>query len=310
MENIRLEGGNYYHIYNRGNNRMNLFEEPADYERFLWLYDRYISPVAETLAWVLMPNHLHLLVRIKENVVYKYSKDKPVKPVLDWDKFFEVNKWETTDLSASEGPDNIGIISSSEGPDNIGIISSSEGPDNIGIISSSEGPDNIGKGGLSVNADRSGDAVGLTGDAVGLTGDAVGLTGDAVGLNRKPEAYKHFSHLFNAYTRYFHIRTGKTGNLFERPFKRILIDNDEYLKNVILYIHNNSVHHGFCSHPLEYPWSSYLSCVSEKPTHLKREFVLKLFGNKADFKTSHNENLKTHDLSAFEEPDNVGKRIN
>ena len=283
MENIRLEGGNYYHIYNRGNNRMNLFEEPADYERFLWLYDRYISPVAETLAWVLMPNHLHLLVRIKENVVYKYSKDRPIKINADrfknavgltrdveWDKFFEENKWETTDLSASEGPAR---LCHSGRPENIGSESFTEGPDNIGI---------------KFNADRS---------------------GDAVGLNRKPEANKHFAHLFNAYTRYFHIRRERTGNLFERPFKRILIDNDEYLRNVILYIHNNSVHHGFCSHPLEYPWSSYLSCVSEKPTRLKREFVLKLFGNKADFKTSHIENLSNPDLSAFEETDNVEEKV-
>jgi len=269
---------------------MNLFEEPADYERFLWLYDRYISPVAETFAWVLMPNHLHLLVKIKENVIYKYSKDRPIKingdrlinavgltHDVEWDKFFEENKWETTDLSASEGPDNIGSESFTTGPDNIGSESFTTGPDNIGL-----GIDGL-------NADRS---------------------GDAFVLNKKPEAYKHFSHLFNAYTRYFHIRWGRTGNLFERPFKRILIDNDEYLKNVILYIHNNSVHHGFCLHPLEYPWSSYLSCVSEKPTHLKREFVLKLFGNKADFKTSHIENLSNPDLSAFEEPDNVEERIN
>jgi len=288
MDNIRLEGGNYYHIYNRGNNRMNLFEEPADYERFLWLYDRYISPVAETLAWVLMPNHLHLLVRIKENVVYKYSKDRPIKINADrfknavgltrdveWDKFFEENKWETTDLSASEGPAR---LCHSGGPDNIGI----PGESSSEVTGKTESVSNL-------NADRS---------------------ATLSGLPKKPEPHKHFSHLFNAYTRYFHIRCGRTGNLFERPFKRILIDNDEYLRNVILYIHNNSVHHGFCSHPLEYPWSSYLSCVSEKPTRLKREFVLKLFGNKADFKTCHIENLSNPDLSAFEEPDNVGKRIN
>ena len=296
MEKTRLENGNYYHIYNRGNNSMNLFEEPADYERFLWLYDRYISPVAETFAWVLMPNHLHLLVKIKENVIYKYSKDRPIKingdrfknavgltHDVEWDKFFEENKWETTDLSASEGPAR---LYHSGGPDNIGSESFTAGSDNIRFpaTGTTAGPDNIGLGIDGLNADRS---------------------GDAVGLNRRPEANKHFAHLFNAYTRYFHIRRERTGNLFERPFKRILIDNDEYLRNVILYIHNNSVHHGFCLHPLEYPWSSYLSCVSEKPTRLKREFVLKLFGNKADFKTSHIENLSNPDLSAFEEPDNV-----
>jgi len=57
-----------------------------------------------------------------------------------------------------------------------------------------------------------------------------------------PVQHKHFSHLFNAYSRYLQIRTGRTGNLFERPFKRKLIDNEEYLKTAVLYIHNNPVH--------------------------------------------------------------------
>jgi hypothetical protein len=30
------------------------------------LYDKHISPIADTFAWVLMRNHFHLLVRIKE----------------------------------------------------------------------------------------------------------------------------------------------------------------------------------------------------------------------------------------------------
>ena len=32
---------------------------------FVNLYDKYISPVAKTYAWVLMRNHFHLLVKIK-----------------------------------------------------------------------------------------------------------------------------------------------------------------------------------------------------------------------------------------------------
>ncbi len=58
--------GNFYHIYNRGIDSCNLFTEPDNYEYFLSLYDKYISPVANTYAWVLMPNHFHFLVRLKE----------------------------------------------------------------------------------------------------------------------------------------------------------------------------------------------------------------------------------------------------
>jgi putative transposase len=62
-----IEKGNYYHIYNRGNNRSDIFFEKDNYSYFLKLYDKYISPVAETFAWCLLKNHFHLLVRIKND---------------------------------------------------------------------------------------------------------------------------------------------------------------------------------------------------------------------------------------------------
>ena len=61
-----VEHGKYYHIYNRGINGENLFREKDNYIHFLNLYDKYIEHIAETSAWCLMPNHFHLLVRIKD----------------------------------------------------------------------------------------------------------------------------------------------------------------------------------------------------------------------------------------------------
>jgi len=63
-----VQQGKYYHIFNRSIDNNNLFIEPENYKKFLSLYDKYIYPVADTFAWVLMPNHFHLLVRIRENV--------------------------------------------------------------------------------------------------------------------------------------------------------------------------------------------------------------------------------------------------
>ncbi len=62
-----LIAGNYYDIYNRGINSCNLFKETDNYEYFLSLYDKYISPVADTFAWVLIPNHFLFLIRVKED---------------------------------------------------------------------------------------------------------------------------------------------------------------------------------------------------------------------------------------------------
>ncbi len=55
----------YYHIYNRGNNRENLFREQENYRYFLRLYSKYISGIAETFAYCLMPNHFHAVIRLR-----------------------------------------------------------------------------------------------------------------------------------------------------------------------------------------------------------------------------------------------------
>lgn len=62
--------GMYYHIYNRGNNRENLFLEKRNYPYFLSLYKKHIEPVADTFAYCLMRNHFHFSVRIKTEEEY------------------------------------------------------------------------------------------------------------------------------------------------------------------------------------------------------------------------------------------------
>ncbi len=55
----------YYHIYNRGTNREDIFREERNYEYFLKLYVKHIEPVAETFAYCLLRNHFHVLVRVR-----------------------------------------------------------------------------------------------------------------------------------------------------------------------------------------------------------------------------------------------------
>ncbi|MBE9507489.1 MAG: hypothetical protein IMY86_05515, partial [Chloroflexi bacterium] len=62
---VPLQYGGYYHIYNRGNNREDIFVEERNYLHFLRLYAKYIGPVADTYAYCLLRNHFHFLVRIK-----------------------------------------------------------------------------------------------------------------------------------------------------------------------------------------------------------------------------------------------------
>jgi putative transposase len=185
-----LVHGRFYHIYNRGINSCDIFRETENYQYFLKLYDEYISPIADTFAWVLMPNHFHFLVRIKEVT-------------------------ELANLTSLKPP------------------------------------------------------------------------------------HQYFSNLFNAYSKAFNKRFDRHGSLFVRRFKRKRIDNLEYLRNVVLYIHDNPVHHFFCENKLDYPWSSYLTCITVKPTRLKRDAVIGWFDDHANFKHTHNQKLDVDSIEKW-----------
>jgi REP element-mobilizing transposase RayT len=62
---IRFHPGDTYHLYNRGNNRENIIVERENYGYLLHLVRRHLRPVMDILAYCVMPNHYHLLVRMK-----------------------------------------------------------------------------------------------------------------------------------------------------------------------------------------------------------------------------------------------------
>ncbi|MCB9053571.1 MAG: hypothetical protein H6556_29570 [Lewinellaceae bacterium] len=61
--------GRFFHVFNRGNNGDNLFYQERNYAYFLRKYFEYMSPVLDTYCYCLLPNHFHLLVRVKEEAV-------------------------------------------------------------------------------------------------------------------------------------------------------------------------------------------------------------------------------------------------
>lgn len=187
---------NYYHIYNRGNNGIDVFLDNDSYYHFLRLYAKYIEPVAETYAWCLLRNHFHILVRIKDEA--------------------EIN---TEELS----------------------YTTTEKPK---IINPS----------------------------------------------------RQFSHLFNAYTQAINKRHNRTGCLFENVFERKLVSSERYFQQLIFYIHNNPVHHGFVKQMSLYPWSSYETIISDKLTRLKRKEVIEQFGDVENFIFYHNQKQNLNEI--------------
>jgi REP element-mobilizing transposase RayT len=63
--------GVFYHVFDRGVNRENIFFEERNYPYFLGLFQVHITPVADLYAYCLLKNHFHLLLRIKTDAVLK-----------------------------------------------------------------------------------------------------------------------------------------------------------------------------------------------------------------------------------------------
>ncbi len=187
---IPLISGEYYHIYNRGNNGANLFIEERNYEYFFKLYTRYIYPIANTYAYCLMKNHFHLLVRMK-----------PIKEMTSFEN-----------LSS---------------------------------------------------------------------------------LKVTPDYSKSFSNLFNAYTKAINKMYQRTGSLFQKPFKRILIDSNDYLVHLVNYIHRNPQKHGFTNDFRNYPYSSYQTIYQQKNSRIEGQQVMDWFSNPKSFAEYHEQSDNT-----------------
>ena len=172
-----LEPGIVYHIFNRGNNKEDIFKEDKNYIYFLFLVKKYLLPITEIYAYCLLKNHFHLVVRIKDiEFIDNRYKERPHLP---------------------------------------------------------------------------------------------------------------FSNLFNSYTKAINKTYNRTGSLFQEHFKRKRIENDEYLMQVVAYVHLNQIKHGF-SDDLNYPYSSYKAYTSGLPTNISCDYVISLFENKDNFMYWHN----------------------
>ena len=61
-----FEPGYFFHVYNRGNNKENVFIEEKNYSFFLELVSRHLLPISDIFCYCLMKNHFHFLLRIKD----------------------------------------------------------------------------------------------------------------------------------------------------------------------------------------------------------------------------------------------------
>ncbi|NOX85263.1 MAG: transposase [Chlorobi bacterium] len=108
-----------------------------------------------------------------------------------------------------------------------------------------------------------------------------------------------FSNFFNSYTKSYNKIHYRSGRLFLYPFKRILVNNDDYFIYLISYIHRNPIHHGITDNYISWKYSSYNTFLSDKPTNIDREYILSLFGSKEEFISFHEDNKTKQGLKEY-----------
>lgn len=69
-----LEQGNYYHIYNRSNNRELVFKNSENYIYFLKKFRKRFHKLLSIYAYCLMPTHFHFLVKVNKEKIDKLKQ--------------------------------------------------------------------------------------------------------------------------------------------------------------------------------------------------------------------------------------------
>jgi hypothetical protein len=100
-------------------------------------------------------------------------------------------------------------------------------------------------------------------------------------------------HLINMrYSSYFNLKHARCGHTFQARFSAILVQAEEYARELAPYIHLNPVRAGIVNRPEDYVWSNYreyLGIAAPQPW-TANSFVLRLFGaSLADARNNYEE---------------------
>jgi len=72
-----------------------------------------------------------------------------------------------------------------------------------------------------------------------------------------------------------------------RSFRRKIVRDEKYFKDLVCYIHNNPVKDGMVPSAENWPFSSYCDYINRGESVAGRDPVISLFGDKEEFKKQH-----------------------
>ena len=81
------------------------------------------------------------------------------------------------------------------------------------------------------------------------------------------------------FARYSNWRHGRVGHLFQRRFRRVIVENDVHLFIAVAYVFDNPVKSGLVSRPEDWKWGTYAATVGLAPVadYLSLEWIETLF---------------------------------
>jgi len=105
--------------------------------------------------------------------------------------------------------------------------------------------------------------------------------------------------LFQSYALAFNHQHARTGTLFQKPYKRVHVDSDEYVSKLIHYIHNNPQNHEVVYDFRTWKWSSYNAILKKNRQIVSPNKVINWFGGIDEFKLFHLNDTNELDISSF-----------
>lgn len=84
---LQFHAGEYYHLYNRGAFRNQVFHNRGEYALFLTKWRQHIKPAEiQVVAYCLMPNHYHLLVQAQDDELPQHMQRFGTSFVKAWNR--------------------------------------------------------------------------------------------------------------------------------------------------------------------------------------------------------------------------------
>ncbi len=96
-----------------------------------------------------------------------------------------------------------------------------------------------------------------------------------------------FKKLFQSYAMAFNKEQNRIGTLFQTPFKRVRVEDGNYLRELACYINTNAQKHNLVKDFRDWKWSSYHNTISNKDTKLLKGELISYFDEIDNFKYCH-----------------------